>query len=190
MSDKTRLLSRSRFLLCAFMVASFPLMATLQGCTSTEPIDNIFRPDLIKVNQQAADALVSKVVNLDPRRAILVTNLVRLENPGESARFGRLCAQQIGNRFTTTGLAVVTPDGLKLDDQIMMQSPSGLQTFTPDVQKLIDLKQIQAMTTGTFTISGTKIYVSLKMVSTQTMNQISAYDYTIPLDGNTAALMY
>lgn len=157
----------------------------LGGCSSTPPVDENVRTDLIDVNYKAADALVAGL-QLDRKQPLLVATFVNLEVLTESSRLGRLFSELVGGRLAQRGYAVKE---LKLRDNLFMKASQGALLLSREVQDISQTQSAQAVIVGTYTSSGKMLYLSVKLVVPEGNVVLAAHDYAMPIDANIKGLL-
>lgn len=168
----------SRRAVCAALLSVSAL--GLAACASPPNGDS-----LIQLNQQAADALLQGVT-LDPRQPVLIATLVDLDDLGRSSRLGRLAAEHVAGRLANRGVMVKE---LKLRDQIFMEQSSGALMLSRELKDLSLEHAAQAVVVGTYTVAGSTVYVSLKLVRPEGNIVVAAHDYAFALGDSNRALM-
>ena len=152
----------------------------LAGCATPPPA----APDLIALNQQAADALL-QVRGLDPAQPLLVASFVNLDALTESSRLGRLFSEQVAGRLANRGYAVIE---LKLRDNLFFKQ-EGAMLLSRELREVSQAHQAQAVVVGTYTASPLMLYVSLKLVATPGNRVLAAHDYAVAMDANVRGLL-
>ncbi|QNP59340.1 FlgO family outer membrane protein [Paenacidovorax monticola] len=141
--------------------------------------------DLVEASQRAADALLLGAP-LDPRQPVLVATLVSVDRLGESSRFGRLLSEQIAGRLTQRGLRVTE---LRLREHLAMQPAQGELLLSRELRDVSRAHEAQAVVVGTYAVSASQVFVSLKLVRPVGNEVVAAYDYAVPMDGNVRVLL-
>jgi len=176
--------TRRALLLCASLA-----VLGLQGCTSYYYGDRagpgLLRTDLIDANERAADALLQQVP-LDPAQPVLVATLVNVDRLGESSRLGRIFSEQIAGRMVQRGLRV---SEVKLRDSLLLQPGQGELLLSREAREVSQAQNAQAVVVGTYAVSATVLYISLKLVSPVGNTVLAAHNYALPVDDNVRALL-
>jgi TolB-like protein len=157
----------------------------VSGCSSTPPVDEDVKTNLIEVNYKAADALLEGL-QLDKRQPLLVATFVNLEILSESSRLGRLFSEQVGGRIAQRGYPVKE---LKLRENLFMKASQGALLLSREVRDISVTQSAQAVIVGTYTSSGKMLYLSIKLVVPEGNVVLAAHDYAIPIDANIKGLL-
>lgn len=165
-------------------------LGLLQGCASYYYGDRagpgLLRTDLIAVNEGAADALLHQAPPLDPSQPVLIATLVNVDRLGESSRLGRIFSEQIAGRMVQRGLRV---SEVKLRDSLLLQPGQGELLLSREAREVSQAQNAQAVVVGTYAVSATVLYISLKLVSPVGNTVLAAHNYALPVDDNVRALL-
>ena len=174
--------------------ALLPVLA-LSGCASYYYGDkagggggglmDLITPSTIERNHRAADALLLQAP-LDPAHAVLVATLVNVDRLNESSRLGRIFSEQIGSRLVQRGLRVTE---LKLRENVAMQRGTGELLLSREVREVSRALDAQAVVVGTYAVSTTTLFISLKIVNPVGNTVVAAHDYAMPVDENVRSLL-
>lgn len=174
--------------------ALLPVLA-LPGCASYYYGDkagggggglmDLITPSTIERNHRAADALLLQAP-LDPQHAVLVATLVNVDRLNESSRLGRIFSEQIGSRLVQRGLRVTE---LKLRENVAMQRGTGELLLSREVREVSRAHDAQAVVVGTYAVSTTTLFISLKIVNPVGNAVVAAHDYSMPIDENVRSLL-
>ncbi|WP_165773885.1 FlgO family outer membrane protein [Acidovorax kalamii] len=166
----------------------------LSGCASYYYGDNgsggggsgMPRTSIIAANHHAADMLVQNA-SLDPRHPVLVSTLVNVDRLGESSRMGRIFSEQIAGRLVQRGLPVTE---LKMRENLVMQREQGELLLSRELREVSRAHDAQAVVVGTYAVSATVLYVSIKLVKPDGNLVVAAHNYAVPIDENVRALLF
>ncbi|CAN7341786.1 FlgO family outer membrane protein [Acidovorax sp. LjRoot66] len=145
---------------------------------------DLITPSTIERNHRAADALLLQAP-LDPQHAVLVATLVNVDRLNESSRLGRIFSEQIGSRLVRRGLRVTE---LKLREDVAMQR-TGELLLSREVREVSRAHDAQAVVVGTYAVSTTTLFISLKIVNPVGNTVVAAHDYAMPVDENVRSLL-
>ena len=187
---KTLHLSARRALWCSAAV-----LATLgiQGCASY-PVSTYYygdrtgggaRTDLIEVNERATDALLLHAV-LDANQPVLVATLVNVDRLNESSRLGRIFSEQIAGRMVQRGLRVTE---VKLRESLVLHRDQGELLLSREAREVSQAQNAQAVVVGTYAMSASMLYLSLKPVNPMGNYVVAAHSYAVPVDENVRTLL-
>ena len=181
------MMTTRRALLCA-AVAGLAVPG-LQGCASYYYGDRagvgVSGVDLIAANERAADALLQQAP-LDPAQPVLVATLVQVDRLSESSRLGRIFSEQIAGRMAQRGLRVAE---VKLRDSLLLQPGQGELLLSREAREVSQAQNAQAVVVGTYAVSATVLYISLKLVNPVGNTVVAAHNYALSVDENVRALL-
>lgn len=144
---------------------------------------------IIEANHQAADMLLQGGLaerGPDTERAVLVATLVNVDRLNESSRLGRIFSEQIAGRLVQRGLRVTE---LKLRDSVALRRDQGELLLSREAWEVSQSHDAQAVVVGTYAVSATALYVSLKLVKPEGNTVVAAHNYAVPMDDNVRALL-
>ena len=176
---------------CLGMVAVSAL--ALQGC-STNPVHSYYygnsaggmsRTDLIEVNERATDALLLSAP-LDASHPVLVATLVHVDRLTESSRLGRMFSEQIAGRMVQRGLKVTE---VKMRESLLLKRDQGELLLSREVREVSQAQDAQAVVVGTYAVSASVVYISLKLVNPVGNTVVAGHNYAVPMDENVRALL-
>jgi hypothetical protein len=151
------------------------------------PVDPPSGADLLTANIYAGDALSSMLlqrVGLDG--GILATSLVRLDTLEATSAFGRLAGQQIASRIAQHGFMV---QDIRLTGALTV-TREGEFMLSRDMGRLLATEyNAHAVLTGTYSQSGDKIFVSVRVLRLTDSTVLAAYEYYLPFSGDSAHLL-
>lgn len=174
-------------------LAAACVAVALQGC-ATSPMHSFYygdraggvsRSDLIETNERATDALL-QLAPLDARQPVLVATLVNVDRLTESSRLGRIFSEQIAGRMVHRGLRVTE---VKLRENLLLQRDQGELLLSREVREVSQAQDAQAVVVGTYAVSTTVVYISLKLVNPVGNTVVAAHNYAVPMDENVRALL-
>lgn len=164
----------------------------LQGCASAingyyygDRATGTSRVDLIEVNERATDALLLNAP-LDASQPVLVATLVHVDRLAESSRLGRIFAEQIAGRMVQRGLRVTE---VKLRENLVLHRDQGELLLSREVREVSQAQNAQAVVVGTYAVSASALYITLKLVNPVGNTVVAAYNYAVPVDENVRALL-
>ena len=143
------------------------------------------RTSVIAANHHAADMLLQGAP-LDREHAVLVATLVNVDRLDESSRLGRIFSEQIAGRLVQRGLSVTE---LKMRESVAMQREQGELLLSRELRDVSRAHDAQAVVVGTYAVSSTILYVSIKLVKPDGNLVVAAHNYAVPMDDNVRALL-
>ena len=165
----------------------------IQGCASY-PVSTYYygdrtgggvRTDLIEVNERATDALLLHAV-LDANQPVLVATLVNVDRLNESSRLGRIFSEQIAGRMVQRGLRVTE---VKLRESLVLHRDQGELLLSREAREVSQAQNAQAVVVGTYAMSASMLYLSLKLVNPMGNYVVAAHSYAVPVDENVRTLL-
>jgi len=177
---------------CRAMVMALAI-AGLAGCAVSPmhayyyggPVGGFTGTNLIEANERAADALL-QTAPLDARQPVLVATLVSVDRLTESSRLGRMFSEQIAGRLVHRGLRVTE---VKLRENLLLQPDQGELLLSREVRAVSQAQDAQAVVVGTYAVSASQVYISLKLVNPVGNTVVAAHSYAVPMDENVRALL-
>ena len=169
------------------------LALLLQGC-ATSPMHTYYygdrsaglqRSNLIDTNERAADALL-EYAPLDATQPVLVATLVHVDRLTESSRLGRMFSEQIAGRMVQRGLKVTE---VKMRESLLLQRDQGELLLSREVREVSQAQDAQAVVVGTYAVSASVVYISLKLVNPVGNTVVAGHNYAVPMDENVRALL-
>lgn len=163
----------------------------LPGCASyyygegTSAAGGASRTSIIAANHHATDMLV-QTAGLDRTQPVLVATLVNVDRLGESSRLGRIFSEQIAGRLVQRGLPVAE---LKLRENVAMEREQGELLLSRELRDVSRSHDAQAVVVGTYAVSASVLYVSIKLVRPEGNVVVGAHNYAVPMDDNVRALL-
>ncbi|RYF69133.1 MAG: hypothetical protein EOO29_33955 [Comamonadaceae bacterium] len=145
----------------------------------------ISRGNLIEANERATDALL-QTAPLDASQPVLVATLISVDRLTESSRLGRLFSEQIAGRMVHQGLRVTE---VKLRENLLLQPDQGELLLSRQVREVSQAQDAQAVVVGTYAVSASQVYISLKLVNPVGNTVVAAHNYAVPMDENVRALL-
>ncbi|MBU0747500.1 MAG: hypothetical protein KKG67_11940 [Gammaproteobacteria bacterium] len=143
------------------------------------------RTSVIAANHHAADMLLQGAP-LDRDHAVLVATLVNVDRLSDSSRLGRIFSEQIAGRLVQRGLSVTE---LKMRESVAMQREQGELLLSRELRDVSRAHDAQAVVVGTYAVSSTILYVSIKLVKPDGNLVVAAHNYAVPMDDNVRALL-
>ena len=184
-------------LLVILLVVSF--IALLAGCQPKANLENppplpqarVIDPpagsDMLTANTYAGDAIANMLLKrMGGSSSILTTNLVSMDNLGRTSPFGRMAMQQIGSRVAQHGFRVIDVHLM----EAMIINEKGEFMLSRDVCKILaDKHNAYAVLVGVYTPTGSRLLVSVRALRLSDAAVIAAYEYHLPLGGDTGSLL-
>lgn len=184
---------RRKVLRAGATAAVFAVVVPVSGCASYYYGDSAGgahgsgspRTSLIAANHHAADMLLQGA-SLEREHAVLVATLVNVDRLHESSRLGRMFSEQIAGRLVQRGLSVTE---LKMRESVAMQREEGELLLSRELRDVSRAHDAQAVVVGTYAVSASLLYVSIKLVKPDGNLVVAAHNYAVPMDENVRALL-
>ncbi|MBY0409533.1 MAG: hypothetical protein K2Q97_05245 [Burkholderiaceae bacterium] len=161
----------------------------LQGCASVyygdSPVAGLSRVNLIEVNERAVDALLLNAP-LDPSQPVLVASLVNVDRLTESSRLGRMFAEQMAGRMVQLGLRVTE---VKMRENLLLHREQGELLLSREAREVSRSQNAQAVVVGTYAVSASVVYITLKLVNPVGNTVVAAHSYSVNIDQNVSTLL-
>ena len=142
---------------------------------------------MLTANTYAGDVLASMLLQRTGESSpILVTNLVRLDTLDDNTSFGMLSAQQIASRVAQHGFMVID---VRLNQDLLINRKGEFMLSRDLAKMLIRDYNAHAVLVGTYTYSTDKIFVTVRAIRLADNAVIAAYEYYLPLSGDTQYLL-
>ena len=169
-----------------FVLLAVFIMPLAGGCTaSVLGGSNTQQSNMAQVNYAAADMLIQQsksLVNMDTPMQIGV--LTDMDHPSEITALSRVVTGQIGARFVQLGYNVSSGAGMPADDSGgMSYMPSGMGGVRGGGSV-----SGSVVIAGQYALAKKSILINLHLMETQTGRVLAAYDYSLPLNGDTREL--
>lgn len=147
-------------------------------------LNGLLRTNLVDTSHRAADALMQGVA-LEPTQPIIVATLVHVDRLQESSRLGRMVSEQIAGRLVQRGVRVTE---LKLREHVAMQR-EGEMLLSRELRDVSRAHDAQAVVTGTYAVTVSQVYISLKLIHPLGNRMLAAHDYAVPVDEDVRILL-
>ena len=185
----------------AFVPALLLLLSltALSGCQSTPDQSNppplpqarvIDPPEgaaMLSANTYAGDAIANILLKrMSSGSSILAASMVNMDKLDQSSTFGRVAMQQVCSRVSQHGFRVID---VRLTEAMIINN-NGEFMLSRDVCKILASQHdAYAVLVGVYTPSGNKMYVSVRALRLTDAAVLAAYEYYLPLTGETMDLL-
>ncbi|WP_147821812.1 FlgO family outer membrane protein [Salidesulfovibrio onnuriiensis] len=148
---------------------------------------------IIELNSDAADDLYRNVNQGDelPKGSpVYVRNFTNEDNPDDTARFGRVVANQVATRLAQRDLLIT--DGAPRPLQPLPEPEPIPEDNATDGSWFSQKKELPprpSMLTGTYYIGDTIIYMNAKLIRLEDSVVISSASWTLPINDNVRELL-
>jgi len=182
----------SRFLLALALIVSVALTA----CdTTTNPAGvSPSTKTLVSYNYAAVDALMTRAGKaVGKETPMLVGTIGNVNNVETSSTLGRAITEQLSARLAQKGYKVAE---LKLRQGISIQrggldaASSGEYLLSRDVSEIAGQHKAAIAMAGTYSEGASNVLVNLRLVDIRSGNVVTAYDYVLPKNADTIAMLH
>ena len=143
--------------------------------------------NLPKAVFKAVDKLLqNNQIHLAPDTSFLVASLVNINNLEQSSTFGRTLAEYIKSCLVQHGY---TTSEIKLRQSLFIKEQSGEFLLSRDINEIGDKYNAQVVIVGSYSIGKYVVYVSLRLVETESNTILSATEFEIPLGAEVKKLL-
>ena len=196
---KTAYLPKTLCLALPFLLLFLGLASPFTGAASAAeegeppllPQARIINPppgsDMLAANTYAGDAIANILLKrMGSGRSVLTTSMVEMDRLDRSSAFGRLSMQQVGSRVSQYGFKVID---VHLTEAMIINN-NGEFMLSRDVCKILaDRHDAYAVLVGVYAPSGNRLYVSVRALRLADAVVLAAYEYYLPLSGDTSYLL-
>lgn len=143
--------------------------------------------DMLAANTYAGDAIANMLLKrMGSGRSVLTASMVEMDKLDRSSAFGRLAMQQVGSRVSQYGFKVID---VHLTEAMIINN-NGEFMLSRDICKILaDRHDAYAVLVGTYAPSGSRLYVSVRALRLADAVVLAAYEYYLPLSGDTSYLL-
>ena len=142
---------------------------------------------MLAANTYAGDAIANMLLRrISAGSSVLSASMVEMDRLDQSSTFGRLAMQQVSSRVAQHGFRVID---VHLTEAMIINN-NGEFMLSRDVCKILaDKHNAYAVLVGVYTPAGSKLYVSVRALRLSDAAVIAAYEYYLPLSGETFTLL-
>ncbi|TSE20182.1 hypothetical protein Talka_01077 [Tepidimonas alkaliphilus] len=176
----------------ACMVLSLAALLGLGGCAATPAsapmvptYDQALAHPFIKANRDAARALVVGLPPLDIG-PVLVATVVDVNDLRVSSPLGRTLSEQYASAIAAAGVDVRE---MKLRGEVFVREQTGELLLSREIKDIAHSHHARSVLVGTYSVAGNVVYISIKLVRTDTSQILRGYDYALPLDAEVKRLV-
>lgn len=143
-------------------------------------------PDLVLLTQQAANALLQALnTPMDKHKAMLVTSLANVNRLEETSALGRVLGEQLAAHFTKQGYTVREA---RFRQDLFIEPNNGEFILSRSLPKIYQHQAVASVTTGTYAVGHTEVYVTLKVLNLDGV-VLASHLMTLPLGENMRRLL-
>ncbi|MRI32281.1 hypothetical protein EOPP23_04640 [Endozoicomonas sp. OPT23] len=165
----------------------------LTACAATNP-NGYKEPeaiDLVEISKQAAKALAVKAQKELPEGStILSTSLADINTLNSTSTFGRILSEQLSSGLTDNGFSLIE---IKMRNSVYIKdrgdsSESGEFTLSRKLKTLSKNYNANAILAGTYALGSRTVYVSARLIDSNSKMVISSIDFQLPMDSDIRTL--
>lgn len=163
------------------------LIAMLNGCTTNPYYKETEDTDLVEVSYEAVNTLQSNLKRKIPANSlIIVSTLLNVDDLKKTSSFGRIISDQIASAFHNSGYRII---GMEMPiDLFVMQEGGGLH-ISDETKKMLRNYGAAAIVGGVYAPGRQTVYVSLRIIDTNSKNIISSTDLSVPMGPDAKVLL-
>lgn len=139
----------------------------------------------IKANRDAAQQLVAGLPPLEIG-PLLVATVVDVNDLRVSSPLGRTLSEQYASAIAAAGVDVRE---MKLRGDVFVREQTGELLLSREIKDIARTHHARAVLVGTYSVAGNFVYVSVKLVRTDTSQILRGYDYALPMDAEVRRLV-
>ena len=135
--------------------------------------------DIMRAGFQTADILANilKNRNIGINNSIIAASFVNINNLEESSTFGRVISDQITARLSQNGYNIKE---IKLrSNSIFIKEKAGEFLLSRELKNIINSHNANAVLVGTYAITSDMIFVSARVVTTDSNTIIAAHNFQL-----------
>jgi len=159
-------------------------LALLGGCATDtsrvvlEPsFQSVANSPLVSTNYGVADALIEQFAGSPAGGPLIVATVVNIDALDQSSTLGRLISEHVSARLSQRGFSMIE---MKFRSSIYMKRGEGELVLTREIGEVARNNKAQAVVLGSYGVSGTSVYVNMKIVQPGNNTVLAAYDYVLP----------
>lgn len=132
-----------------------------------------------KISALAGQLISHAKENIAGEYVIAVTTLVNLNSLYRTSSLGRFIGEQFISEFQQAGIDVIE---IRKSPNIMVSRGHGEYALSREMEELDFVHNIQAMLVGTYTVSGSRLFVNVRLLAVQDGMVISTANIACDLD--------
>ena len=131
--------------------------------------------------QANRDAMAKLLAGLPAAQAspLLVATIVDVNDLRVSSPLGRTLSEQYSSAAAAAGIDVRE---MKLRGDVFVREQTGELLLSRELKDIARTHQARAVLVGTYSVAGQFVYVSIKLVRTESGQILRGYDYALPMD--------
>ena len=140
--------------------------------------------------QSSRDAVAKLTTGFDMNSLgggpVLVATVVNVNDLSRAAPLGRTLSEQYATSMAASGFNVKE---IKLRGDVFVREGQGELLLSREVREVSQAQNAQAVVVGTYAVSASVVYISLKLVNPVGNQVIAAHNYAVPADENVRTLL-
>lgn len=175
-----------------FLLAGVATVGLLTACATEtarapEPTyESAAKSEFVSTNYGVADALIARFASGPQDGPLIVATVVNIDALGQSSTLGRLISEQVSARFSQRGFSMVE---MKFGSNVYMRRGEGELVLTREITDVARVNNAQAVILGTYGVSGSSVYVNMKIVQPGSNHVLAAYDFVLPYNSEIRSML-
>lgn len=170
--------------LVSSLVAVSAVLMALSGCSTSPQAPSVptyeqaAAQPFIKANREAAQQLVAGLPPLEIG-PLLVATVVDVNDLRVSSPLGRTLSEQYASAIAAAGVDVRE---MKLRGDVFVREQTGELLLSREIKDIARTHHARTVLVGTYSVAGNFVFVTIKLVRTDTGQILRGYDYSLPMD--------
>ncbi len=161
------------------------LIAVLNGC-AINPYETK-DTDLVEVSYDAASELQDNLERTIPKNSlIIVSTLLNVDDLKKTSSFGRIISDQIASAFHNSGYRII---GMEMPIDLFVMQEGGVLHISDETKKILKSYGAAAIVGGVYAPGKKTVYISLRIIDTESKNIISSTDLSVPMGPDAKVLL-
>lgn len=168
-------------------------LAVLSGCATDVPkampepsFQSVANSPFVVTNYGVADALIAQFAGSPAGGPLIVATVVNIDALEQSSTLGRLISEQVSARLSQRGFTMIE---MKFRSSIYMKRGEGELVLTREIGEVARNNKAQAVVLGSYGVSGSSVYVNMKIVQPGNNTVLAAHDYVLPYNSEIRSML-
>ncbi|MBU0481888.1 MAG: hypothetical protein KKG47_12385 [Proteobacteria bacterium] len=159
----------------ARLLAAAVILIALCGCLPGKAryggTVSVVTPDFFGISEEITNQLtVNLRKDLAPDHRMILTTFVNIDDLYETSRFGRAITESLATRMFRKGFGVVE---IRKMSEVMVRKNGGELALTRDTSLLSGQHKVEAVVTGTYTLTPDTLILNVRMLEAATQDVLS-----------------
>lgn len=142
--------------------------------------------DLAVLTYRAVDRLLRATPQLTVAVPLVVSSITDSQRIDQSSSFGTIIADLVKSRLSQEQMTVLEP---RLRSSMLLKKDQGEMMLARDSRAIVPGPMYSCVLTGTYAAAGSRVYVALKLISTDDSRIVSAVDFVVWRDSDINRLL-